>query len=521
MRFNLIEDQWIPVRRRDGAEEKIAPWQITDGSTENPIVALNAPRPDFNGALIQFLIGLVQTVAAPTDEDEWEELLDLPPAPDELRRKFRTLSHFFNLGGDGPRFMQDLEEVNVEERDIDRLLIEVPGEKALRQNTDHFVKRDMVACMCPACCATALYAMQTNAPAGGAGLLTSLRGGGPMTTLVMGADSYDTLWHLVWLNVLGNEVFLRSCGNPNKSADSDKFPWLGKTRTSGKNSGVDTAPQDVHPVQMFWGMPRRIRLSLEAQKSGQCGICGERSDRLISTYRDKNHGSNYVGPWLHPLSPHWRDKDGMPFPVHAHPGGVTYRHWLGFVQEDGSDKGEPAGVVHWFRTERQQQKWQFRLWAFGYDMDKMKARCWYEAKMPLLYVAEDIRKGYEDHVATLIRAAMEIARNVRSGVKAAWFKRPGDVKGDTSFVANSFWQKTESMFYVSIGNLKGALVSGEDGVNVLKDWHAFLCRAALELFDAHAWEGPIEDADPKRVVLARRDLERYNRGKKIKGLLGL
>ena len=43
----------------------------------------------------------------------------------------------------------------------------------------------------------------------------------------------------------------------------------------------------------------------------------------------------------------------------------------------------------------------------------------------------------------------------------------------------------------------------------------------MQLFDKFAWEGPIEDADPKRVVVARKELEQYNHGKKIKGLLGI
>ena len=43
----------------------------------------------------------------------------------------------------------------------------------------------------------------------------------------------------------------------------------------------------------------------------------------------------------------------------------------------------------------------------------------------------------------------------------------------------------------------------------------------MQLFDSYAWEGPIEDADPKRVVIARKELEMFNRGKKIKGLLDI
>jgi CRISPR system Cascade subunit CasA len=69
--FNLINEKWIPVRRLDDTMEIIAPWQVTDNIGSNPIVNLDANRPDFNGALIQFLIGLVQTTMAPKRDKSW------------------------------------------------------------------------------------------------------------------------------------------------------------------------------------------------------------------------------------------------------------------------------------------------------------------------------------------------------------------------------------------------------------------------------------------------------------------
>lgn len=179
-----------------------------------------------------------------------------------------------------------------------------------------------------------------------------------------------------------------------------------------------------------------------------------------------------------------------------------------------------ARIVHEF-YERGKSGWQFRLWAFGYDMDNMKARCWYESTMPLLSVVSEIRAEYERMVGCLIRAAVEIAANTRSALKKAWFKRPADAKGDTSFVDNSFWQNTESDFYKTIHMLKASLESDTDMRDNNKRWLASLCNESLRLFDGYAWEVPIEDADPKRVVIARKELEQFNRGKKIKDLLGI
>ena len=144
MQFNLIDEKWIPVRRRDGSPDRIAPHEVTQGFADNPVEALDAPRPDFNGALIQFLIGLVQTTAAPGDEDDWEEWLISPPLPESLHKRFLSVHGAFNLGGNGPRFMQDFEELSSEYGGMEGLLIESPGAHARELNIDHFIKRNTV-----------------------------------------------------------------------------------------------------------------------------------------------------------------------------------------------------------------------------------------------------------------------------------------------------------------------------------------------------------------------------------------
>lgn len=527
MQFNLIDERWIPVIRRDGTKTMIAPWEVLDQFVENPIVSLNAPRPDFNGALIQFLIGLVQTVAAPQNASEWRRRLVEPPTSEELKEKFVTVRHAFELGGDGPRFMQDFEDISADYGGIDGLLIETPGQNALENNTDHFVKRNTVTDLCPVCCATALFAFQTNSPSGGPGYMTSLRGGGPLTTLVVGDNHHSTLWQLIYLNVLEHGKFLNIAGTTSLVEGRYIFPWLGETKKGKRRKGEefygeDTGPQDAHPTTMFWAMPRRIRMNLADLSSGSCDVCGNSSGSLISSYKEIPGGASYAG-WLHPLSPYYEQTTkGQTniLPVHAQPGGMTYRHWLGFVIQDGNKKKMPARIVHEF-YDRWKSGWQFRLWAFGYDMDNMKARCWYESIMPMLCVDVSIRAEYEEKVGGMVRAASEIASNTRSALKKAWFRRPGDAKGDTTFVDSSFWQNTETDFYTTLNSLIFALESGTDTLVVCNQWLTVLCNQSLNLFDRYAWEGPIEDADPKRVVIARKELGQYNHGKKIKELLGI
>jgi CRISPR system Cascade subunit CasA len=557
MEFNLIEKQWIPVLRRDGTKTMIAPWEVTGQFADNPVVSLNAPRPDFNGALIQFLIGLVQTTAAPASRIEWKQKLRTPPSGDELKEKFTTVRHAFELGGDGPRFMQDLENISAEFGGIEGLFVESPGEHTKDQNKDHFVKRDSVEGICPICCATALFTFQTNSPSGGPGYMTSLRGGGPFTTLVKGDDHHNTLWQLVYLNVLECNKFNNICGNSELTEGKYTFPWLGKTKKGKRKKGdvfygEDTVPFDAHPATMFWAMPRRIRLNLSELSSGHCDVCGDFSDSLICAYKEIPGGASYTG-WCHPLSPHYEEVSKGLLPIHAQPSGVSYRHWLGLVITDENEKKIPARIVHEF-YDRWKSNWQFRLWSFGYDMDKMKARCWYESTMPLFCVDLSIRPDYETTIANMIKAAVMIGEDLRIALKNSihgkvvvdqvtkkikWEYRdikklPSDedkrrakilyeTRDNTALISmdSIFWQNTESRFYELLSAISKCYETGTGHQSYMQEWHNCLCDEAQKLFDFYSWEDCIEDSNPKRIVVARSEMQKLNRSNKVKSLLNL
>jgi len=523
--MNLIDDPWIPVCRYDGAQEYIAPWQLTNQHSTNPVVTIHTTRSDFDSALMQFLIGLVQTTALSEMEEDWdwECLFFEPPEPEALQAQFAALAYAFELDGDGPRFMQDFHLSEGETKEIATLLIEAPGDNSLRNNLDHFVKRGQVEGMCLSCTATALFTLQTNAPAGGVGHRTSLRGGGPLTTLVRcdprgtEDDVGATLWRDVWLNVLEPDQFLHASGNASKNQPQDIFPWLAPTRTSEKG-GRDTTPDDVHPAQMFWAMPRRIRLDFEHVRSGYCDICDLSSDALVTQYIAKNYGVNYVGSWLHPLTPHTFDKQKMPLPRHARPGGLGYRHWLGLVHAERDDTRMPARVVQAYANR--QRKAQLRLHAFGYDMDNMKARCWYESHMPLYQLDNGLRREFESTVSTLVNAAETVRVYLVGGIKDAWFGKndPGR-RHDMSFISQAFWQNTEGEFYAALQYYAEALQKGEEGLEaslpVRQQWHNTLRRQALALFDQWANSEAIAYENPRRIATAHNQLQKNLNGPKL------
>lgn len=523
--MNLIEDHWMPVRRTDGSRDWIAPTQLSDPD----IVAFDADRADFNGALMQFAIGLLQTTAPIESRTDWKRFLTAPPDTQTLRDWFAPVAEAFELDGDGPRFMQDVTLASEASalNPVSALLIESPGENALRNNSDHFVKRGRLDGICPDCAATALFTLQTNAPAGGVGYRTGLRGGGPLTTLLL-HQSPASLWQDVWLNVTERPQHLERCGDANRDGAQFRFPWL--TDVASLQPGGELAPAQVHPDHIFWATPRRIRLDLDNVAHGACDLCGRESDRLIRQFTAKNYGLNYKGAWDHPLSPYYEVK-GEWLPLHPQPGGMGYRHWLAWVlgQADAKSKQRPARIVtHALEWRRRQLGGALRLWAFGYDMDNMKARCWYESSLPLYGLGEcaskEALKSVSATVETWLAGAQQAVFYLRSAVKAAWFG--GEARGDFSAIDAEFWQRTETAFYTQLRQCIEAVRQDEsadpDTLESRQAWHHALRSAALNLFDTtFVGAGPIERQMPRRVAEAHRQLVNSLNGKKMREVLRL
>lgn len=549
MTFNLIHEQWIPVRRQDGTQLRIAPWQVTDDLDGNPITEFDAPRADFSGALIQFLIGLVQTTMAPKNDREWRAGLTNPPSPDQLKQSFESVAFAFDLDGDGPRFMQEVELQKGERHPASYLLIDAPTKKPRDDNTDHFVKRELFEKagvslgMCRPCVSTALFALQLFGPQGGAGKFVGLRGGGPMSTLIVG----ETLWQTVWLNVLLKDEL--GSGQRSSVFDQKIFPWLKPDSLIEEKTGKSVHLADVNPLHMYWAMPRRILLECE-EKSGECLLCEKHAKSVVAQYRDATSGIHYKDPWRHPLSPYYRNKSGTVLPQHGQSNGVTYRHWLGWVQADTSSGEEPARVVveFWRRQQWSEVHEVLRsgplLWGYGYDMVKMNARAWCEGLMPLIQVADNNRRVYEQTVASLIRVAEWINENVQIALKRVWQAKPEvngrriqriqwkftDIKNlpkdegkarerilntvgrSRTFQGTSsrFWQNTEADFYTTLQQLRYALSEKLDLAPIKRSWLVRLAKEAESIFDDLTQATMSGDADPKRIALAFREMRFAN-----------
>lgn len=517
--MDLLRIPWLPVRRSTGSDW-IAPWQLTD--PVDPVLDFDAARPDFNAALWQFCIGLLATLMPPTDPTERRERLNAPPSPDILKTVFERYAYAFQLDGDGPRFMQDFDaRMGGAVAPVAGLVIETPGDKTIRDNADHFIKRDRIDALCPACAASALMTLQANAPAGGAGHRTSLRGGGPLTTLLRfspqaRADAGPiTLWQQLWLNVPEGRV---------SPSPEQSWPWLEPTRTSIKSEVVTEL--DVPATTAYWATPRRIRL-IFVDQSGLCSLCGRRDERLVREYVTRPHGANYKG-WLHPLSPYYRVKTDEPWlPQHPQPGGLGYRHWPALMYGNADATARPAAVIgsSLELARRPGSGWHreapLRLWAFGFDMDNMKARSWHEADMPVHAIEDAGQLGmYAGLLQQLVEAAGLVRLYATGAVRRAWFGER-EVRGDLSVVDQAFWGRTENAFFELAADARGRVVSGTGHEPLRRRWLEILQRTARELFDERAANAPMSEADPAAIAVAYNDLQKKLRGPKLLKLLDL
>ena len=500
--FNLLNSAWLPVLRLRSGKCAIRPSQLAESLGDDPVIAIDWPRPDFRVATLEFLIGLLATAAPPHDHDDWLDRWFEPPDSAALEAAFAPIVHAFNLDGDGPRFLQDHEDLVSDAEPIARLLIETPGASTERNNTDLLVHRGQVGSIGRAAAAMTLFTFQSWAPAGGAGNRTGLRGGGPLTTMVM-PGSTPTLWQCLWANV--------PCGDaPPAEALGLVFPWLTQTVTS-EGARIVT-PQSAHPLQCWWGMPRRVRLDfVTSEEPLACGLTGEPDQVHAVSWRQRPRGANYAG-WgkIHPLSPHYFSKAGTEWlPLHPQLGGIGYRHWLGLVLKSPDDLRHPAAAIATWHDGRafDAEVADTRLLAAGYDMDNMKARSFVESEMPLPAAGERAVQDVLDALATrLVASADQVANLLRNAVRSALFSAGATVKLDSellSSVRERLWEQTEPAFFDALARTAGGI---SDSGAVVVRWIKLLQGSAFDLFDEVAPMSPESGSAAPRIGRARRSL---------------
>ena len=460
MPLNLISDAWIPILDMAGQRRVIAPWQVADAGILRP----DWPRADLNIACLELLIGLVYLADPPTSLPDWEDRQ--APDPNRLRERLAVFAPAFNLTGDGPLFLQDHEPLAGEPNPPDMLFIDSAGANTAKNNADLMVRRGRYPALDPALAAMALFTFQAHAPSGGAGNRTSMRGGGPLLTLV---DPGQGLWPIIWAN--------QPYGRAGAMRD---LPWMRATRVS--DTGVETMPPagGAFGAEAFFGMPRRLRLIEQAGR--------------ITGVVQKPWGTSYA-LWMHPLTPYYRQKAGeAALPMHPRAGLFGYRHWLGVLAEKPGNDGlrERAQVLKLWDERRKIAGGDAVVQVAGWAMDNMKPRDFTHSVQPVVALEPDAN----DMLIGLVEAAEQVALALRAALEpilAGGEAREGE--------REAFYGATEAAFRARFAELKAGV-----GVDlVAKGWLADLRTQALRQFDALALPGldQRETDGIERIVQAR------------------
>jgi len=531
--MNLLTDRWIPVIRQNGQSDTIAPWQIAE--TDNPVEEITAPRPDFQGALYQLLIGLLQTCFAPEDEDQWLEYWQQMPEPEELQACFDKVKFAFELDNpDGASFMQEhpdtLDHVEVFDKaewlPIEDLIGGALSDNTRKGNKDLFVKSGQIELISPYWAALALFNMQITGVLAWGKHRLGLRGNAPLTTLIMPNEKLQSLlWQKLWLNVIYQEDIDLMPGDINKNELSNILPWLAKTRVSPKKE--PTSPSDAHPLQHYWPMPRRIKLKIETVDS-VCKLTGLSISKGVSHYQRIPDGIYYTNGWVHPLTPYSRAaKDQFPKPVQGKLAGEGFRQWVALNYDEYADADNKkmrwgrALVVKHFYEEKPNINIETRLWCFGYDATNANVKCWYESLMPTFNLSTDDIDALKSHVSEVLQIAYQLSDELSYALIRAWFRPQTDSNGKQSWghvvssinkaghlsayksVADDYWSQLEAPFSMVINELINYGQESGKPLHTYKKWLKEIQIHCLKYFDQNALNEAVEELDMKRVIEAK------------------
>jgi len=516
--FSLAGHAWLPVALASGRRVLVRPCDIGQPYEGEPIIRIATGRADCDISLAELLIGLLTVAMSPRDEDEWAERFRKPPSASDIETALAPYAGALMLDGDGPRFFQDIEQFeagtpSAKWKRTEQLFVDSPGDNTIEENADHFVKRGTIDVLSRAGAAIACATIQTMSPSGGPGKLTSVRGGGPLTTLIVpgGSETEVPLWNRVWANVL-----MGMSATPSEAKRI--FPWLSPTR-QGAKGGIKTTPEHVHRLQVFFGLPRRLRLLFEPNPTRKpCSLLGTVDDVIVRHFADRPKGTDYEA-WdrAHPLSPYYKPKpkESEFLPVHLQSSRVGYREWLAITL--GSDGGArvAAACVDQFKRYGSDllgdkaSRRNTRLLAAGYAMDNMKPLDFGEALLPLIFASTPDRNTWlADLADTMVKAAGDVVYQLTSSVRLGLYGEGGKAASDSAVlgpVRDRFWSETETGFYDALRSTADSVdMPGEEWIDRKEEvraklgehWRVHLKQRALAIFDDTV---PIDSAEADRI----------------------
>ena len=280
--MNLLTDKWIPIRKG----EQFGQITLQQLLTSDTKYQLALPRDDMEMGALQMLISLVQAIAIPKTPDQLRHRVCTPLAEKEYLQTCESWSDKFDLVHKAYPFMQVADPKSKDVTPIQKLFVGLPA----GNNHAFFNEPGEISEVCCSCAMIALFNLASNAPGISGKHKAGLRGGGKVSTFVVGSHLRET----IWLNVLSQEAATQLLPD----TENFEFCWVSAIKPGQKilaNSiGINRG--------LFW-QPLRLRLSIQA-KTTVCQHCRHQTHAIINGFWcEADFKFEIVGHWPHPHSP--------------------------------------------------------------------------------------------------------------------------------------------------------------------------------------------------------------------------
>lgn len=285
--MNLLYDPWIPVRA-DGGTGDFCQITYEELLCQKSNWEISLPRDDLEMACFQLLICLTQVLFLPSDYKMLRRQINDRLSHEEFSAGIaQAESRWFDLADPKTPFMQT-RGVNTDEvTPIQKLLVGMPE----GNNHAFFNEVGEVRRLGAACTAIALFNQAVNTPSFGGGFKGGLRGGAPVTTLLLGENLRDS----VWRNVISLDRVKNRIGKHYKyDLSKDKPSWVQPIQRK-----ETIYSSDIGLLRGLFWQPAHVELLLP-ERDGKCDLLEVPSKIVYRGFKKEKFSYDLIGVWPHP-----------------------------------------------------------------------------------------------------------------------------------------------------------------------------------------------------------------------------
>lgn len=354
--MNLLTSKWIPIESDYTTLEDILCGKAT--------YKVMSKRDDFEFAMIQLLICIVQSIFLPNNYEELEKLRDKPISQKHYRKAIKTYLQWFDINHPTHPFMQIRDLKRDDPTKIQKLFAGLPA------GTSHtfWDSNNAIQQVCAGCAAIALFNQANNAPSFGGGYLNSIRGRAPITCFVGGNNLRETIWNNI-IPAIKLEKAMPGFQYRNNAPVWVDLPEKDETVNS----------EQIGLLRGLFWQPAHIEL--KPGSPGCCDFCDCNASILYSGFKMKRFRYFLNGLWPHPHSPcvtieGKKDADNTKFFMSFNQITPAWSHFSQFLFPTSLNESisEPALVVSSFEKKCGNQPLQLMIGGYSTNQSLVTGR---------------------------------------------------------------------------------------------------------------------------------------------------